>query len=388
MPKKVPRAEAPAEASSVSRALALGSGSTRLSPEQKKFQKLIARIDAVRKELAQWHAFVPIYQRRCAEEWEPLSARLRQERIALVRVLDGAMDGGELTRKQQAKVEDILMGQLSMLLESGDEPELVRLHDKYSEMTFEEVQEAESTLLRAMAADAFDLDEDAEVNSPEDLHDLIRERMERREAEPSHESGRRQRASAESSAREALREQAARGASAAVRAVYRKLASELHPDRELDPDERTRKTVLMQRVNQAYEAGDLLALLELQLEIEQLDATALASLARSRLMHYNLVLAEQLERLEEELVDVTFPFARMQPGAVPRNFSPATVSRALDADIREMKDILRELKRDVVRFRDIHYLKASIRYYRVERPDDDLELLELMMFEERGKGRR
>lgn len=171
-----------------------------------------------------------------------------------------------------------------------------------------------------------------------------------------------------------------------MRAVYRKLASELHPDRELDPDERVRKTALMQRVNQAYEAGDLLALLELQLEVEQLDAGALAGLARSRLMHYNLVLAEQLARLEEELVEVTLPFARVQPGPVPRNFSPATVSRTLDADLKEMKAILRELKQDVVRFRDVDYLKASIRYYRVERPDEDE--LEERMFEELVKGRR
>jgi curved DNA-binding protein CbpA len=42
-----------------------------------------------------------------------------------------------------------------------------------------------------------------------------------------------------------------------VREVFRKLASELHPDRETDPAEHARKTELMQRVNQAYKAGDL-----------------------------------------------------------------------------------------------------------------------------------
>jgi len=51
-----------------------------------------------------------------------------------------------------------------------------------------------------------------------------------------------------------------------------------------------------------------------------------------------------------------------------------------------MKAILRELKQDVVRFRDVDYLKASIRYYRVERPDEDE--LEERMFEELVKGRR
>ena len=40
--------------------------------------------------------------------------------------------------------------------------------------------------------------------------------------------------------------------SLSIREVYRKLVSALHPDREPDPQERARKTALMQRVNQAY----------------------------------------------------------------------------------------------------------------------------------------
>jgi len=98
-----------------------------------------------------------------------------------------------------------------------------------------------------------------------------------------------------------MREQAAQGASRAMREVFRKLASELHPDREPDPDERVRKTVLMQRVNQAYAAGDLLALLELQLSIEQIDASTLAGIAQDRLAHYNHVLEAQLQSLQDEL---------------------------------------------------------------------------------------
>jgi hypothetical protein len=42
-----------------------------------------------------------------------------------------------------------------------------------------------------------------------------------------------------------------------------------------------------------YKAGDLLALLELQLSIEQIDPKALAGLAEERLRHYIHVLEEQ-----------------------------------------------------------------------------------------------
>lgn len=387
MARRKPRADARADASSVSRALAAGRGTQPPTPEQKRFQKLIARIDAVRRELAQWREFVPVYERRCVEEWEPLRARLRQERIAFVRVLDRAIDSGELTRRQEAKVEDMLLGQISMLLESGHEPELVRLHDKYSDTSYEEVLAAEAALQGTRTAGVPSCDEDIGDTRDGGASGSAADAWGATDGEGTREgSGHRRGAGPGNAAPDSLRAQMARGASTAMRAVYRKLASALHPDRELDPDEHVRKTALMQRVNQAYEAGDLLALLELQLEVEQLDAGALASLARSRLMHYNLVLADQLARLEEELVEVTLPFARLQPRPVPRNFSPATVSRGLEADLNEMRAILRELKRDAVRFRDVDYLKASLRYYRVERPGGDE--VEAPMSDAPGTGRR
>src|SRR3546814_14629934 len=59
------------------------------------------------------------------------------------------------------------------------------------------------------------------------------------------------------------------------------------PDRESDERQRQAKTALMQRVNQAYAANDLLALLELQLEIEQIDPSHIANAGEARLKHYN-----------------------------------------------------------------------------------------------------
>jgi curved DNA-binding protein CbpA len=70
-----------------------------------------------------------------------------------------------------------------------------------------------------------------------------------------------------------------------VREIYRKLASALHPDRETDEREREAKTALMQRVNQACEAQDLLALLQLQLQIEQIDERHIANAGEQRLKH-------------------------------------------------------------------------------------------------------
>src|SRR5260370_34474944 len=63
--------------------------------------------------------------------------------------------------------------------------------------------------------------------------------------------------------------------SLSIREVYRKLASALHPDREPDPQERERKTPLMPRANQPDGKNSLLQLLQLQLELEYIDQSAI-----------------------------------------------------------------------------------------------------------------
>jgi uncharacterized protein YciW len=91
------------------------------------------------------------------------------------------------------------------------------------------------------------------------------------------------------------RAEAERIAKQSVRDVYRKLASALHPDRSSETFSPEQKLLLMQRVNQAYEADNLLGLLNIQLEIEQVDMEQLSSFTPERMQHYNHVLRQQLE---------------------------------------------------------------------------------------------
>lgn len=79
-------------------------------------------------------------------------------------------------------------------------------------------------------------------------------------------------------------------------------------DREPDAQQREAKTVLMQRVNRAHEANDLLALPELQLQIEQIEADHIANASEQRVKHYNKVLEQtgrewrgDLDRQQREL---------------------------------------------------------------------------------------
>lgn len=348
---------------------AIGSGgkAAKLSKDQKRFNKLVADIGELRRTLARWHAFMPVYRRRVVEELEPLRLRLRERRVAMVNLLDRVVDGQGLTKRQREKVADILVRQLSDLLQAGEDAELVRLYDKYADTSYAEGRADEMNLAREMAASVFgvEIDDGFEADTPEDLIDHIAERLYVNQSEAPPDPGPARKKSAKTLAHEARLEAAARSASQSVREVFRKLASQLHPDREPDPVERERKNALMQRVNKAYADGDLLELLELQLSVEQIDAAALAGMAEERVRHYNQVLGEQLERLREELDEVTAPFMFGMPDKWHGDLAPESAGRRLDVDMHDMKLILRDLEADLEGYKDLRVLKASLAGYRL-----------------------
>ena len=362
-----------------------------LSPAQKLFNKLIDRIGTQRQLLQQWRDVASQYQQRYASDMAPLQGRLREKRLAMVQLLDQAAGHKALGKSQRAKVIDILLDLVSDLLLEDHDDELVRLHDKYSEVSFAQTQQEDLDLAHAMAGSIFgvDLGDDHGARTPEELAERIAEKVHAaRQAEQARPPPGRKK-SAKAAARELQREQAAQGASRSLREVYRTLASELHPDRETDAAERARKTALMQQVNQAYEARDLLALLELQLGIEQIDPGAMAGLAQDRLTHYNLVLQEQLQRLQDELEEVKAPFTMGLSLRALRELTPATVLQGLASDVHGLHTTLKQIDADLLAFQDIKTLKSSLRHYRVGQNDDETDMLESLLLDGlQGRQRR
>ena len=360
----------------------VGSAHT-LTREQKQFNRLIAQIAAARADLDVWQAMAPDFQRRSATEVHPLLAQLREKRRAIVAVLDAAMDGRKLTKPERRKVADLLRHKLSELLQEAEEPALVRLYDKYSTTSYEDAQQDSADLMQQVASEIFGVkftreelagsSDEVAGHISEKLMAEENERAARRVAKPGKKSSK-------AAAAEVAREQAAQGASKSVREVYRKLASELHPDRETDPAERARKTTLMQQVNQAYESGDLLTLLELQLQIEQINPAHLASMARERLLHFNVVLTEQLQRLREELDVYLAPFLITGSGFSRRDISPDLVNAGLSEEIHELQRQLHALDDDLRDYQELSTLKLRLKRYKVGAAElDDFELLDQML---------
>jgi len=360
------------------------------SPEQKKFRKLISRIEAVRADLVQWRSFLDEHERKYAEQAAPLFALYREKRIAMAHLLDRHMANPQLKKTHRVKVSDLLVGMLSGLIAEEHDDDLVRLYDTYSHTSFSEELAEEEEFIKSVAEDMFGIDmTDVPLDSPEAIAEAIEAQFAQAAADREN-SARQRKKSAKALADEARIAEIEEGATKSLRAVFRKLASALHPDRELDPAERARKTALMQEVNRAYDARDLLALLELQLKIEQIDPAALADLTRERLVHYNRVLQDQLLTLEEELRDLTMPIVLTLGGGTPRHLTPAFVVRAFNAHLAEIRQRLGTLEDDLVRYQDVRLLKEALRNSRSAQTAEELEFIEevLAATRSRGRGRR
>jgi len=353
--------------------IAVAGGSRALSREQKQFNLLIAKINNARGELARWRAFIPELQKRHIGEVSPLLKSLREKRLALARIYDSAMAGTALNKKERRKLIDMLQVMVQVLIAEEETPELVGMFNRYSDIGYEESREMESELMQAFASDVFGVKLGAEDmrGTPEEIAARVQEKViaketrhaERRAGKAARADQRNPKAAAREAQQTAAHEQAAQAATKSVREIYRKLASELHPDREPDPVERERKTALMQRANKAHEEGDLLTLLELQLELEQITLADLPGMAREKLLHFNRVLTEQLQRLLDELEEITAPMSMLMNGGPYGEISLKKLRQSIDTEIAELNMTLRALDSDLVNHTDTAKLKRWLKEY-------------------------
>ena len=266
---------------------------------------------------------IPLYAQAHVQLVVPLMRQLEAGQREWAFALDGLLAHPGWTKAERVLMRELLCDSATELLDADGEadPALKALFDKHSDTDFDTEQQQTRLAMkdRVEAMTGMDLGDDADIASDEELFRRLHEGM-AAEAESEREKSKATHAAAKprrKSGAQQQRETDAQLATQSIREIFRKLASALHPDRETDPAQRAAKTALMQKVNQAYAADDLLTLLELQLQIEQVDASHIAGASTQRLKHYNKVLAEQVNELKAEIervkIGFCFDFA-LEPG--------------------------------------------------------------------------
>jgi hypothetical protein len=350
---------------------------------QQRFRKLLEKVDRLKLRLVTWR------ERRAAIESEIAScqhAQRRQDdlRQRMVFLLDRAHS--KLSKADRRYVSGLIQELAGELLRDGaaedEHAELTRLYERHAGRAFAEEQAEDASMMKSMLDSlGIDLGDEVDLGTPEQVMAKAREKLEARQKEPLRSRDERQtkrKRSAKQLAAEERRAGEARDAHKAVQDVYRQLVRAAHPDRESDPAERDRKTGLMREINAAYEARDLLALLELQLRLERVAAAeAPESLAEERIASYIRVLDEQAKQLTVELDEIELPF-RLTLGRGPREVvTPAMVIDQIRADLRGIEMAAAELTDDLAAFEDLARLKEWLKSQRAAarrspvRPDDD-----------------
>lgn len=361
--------------------IATGQNQSPLSKGQKTFNTLIKQIEQRRARLAAWEAAIPPYRQKYAGELVPLVETLEALQARMAYSLDRAIGLKGITKTERSKIAHLITRLTRELLDGHDDAELKALFNKHSRTDYDEeeaasLKDTQSALEEMLGVE---LGDDVDMNSPADILKRVEAHVQERQAQ--YEADRqaqeerlaRRKKSAKQLAREAQKQAEEAQISQSIREVYRKLASALHPDREPDPVERDRKTVLMQRANLAYGNNDLLQLLELQLELEHIDQAALNSLSESRLKHFNKILKEQLGELEQEILNIEGGFKAQF--RIPPYFDqlPSTLISMLTSDITSVQLAIRGLKIDLTEIEDARKFKVWLKALRRRPGRDDVD---------------
>lgn len=296
-----PRPTAPtAPSSSALAALKFSQGT--LSVEQQRFNKLLARTDVLARKIETVRTLADSHRPLFGNTVRPLELKRHALMREMALWLAARLQRKGLTARQKLMVRDILCGLAAALAVLGD-AEMQDLHDAHSDMTMEEQEKSTvaemQQMMEQMLGKPLGNEQQEFATIEEMMHasmaHLSQQAQDQEDARAAKKSRRKKTAGQQQAAQQSLE------ADGALRTIYRQLVSALHPDRESDAQERTRKTALMKEVNTAYERRDLLALLQLQLRAALADGDMVANLAQDKLRALTALLKERATVLTREL---------------------------------------------------------------------------------------
>jgi hypothetical protein len=348
-----------AEPSAASNALTIAA--QHLGPEQQLFNQLLEKIEKQSTDLQRLKTLADAHASERGAKLAPLRRQIAELQEQLLVYLDQRLQAPKgLRQRALADVEDMVGVLLDELLSAGEPSAQLAAIAKRYEIDDDDMldgidEEAASELHRAMAqAMGVEMDGDGS-QSADDMIEAMMRKMQADDdaAMQAHEA---RQAKRKKTSKQKQAEQEELDAHGALRTIYRKLASALHPDRETDPAERIRKTQLMVSVNAANDRKDLLALLRLQMQVDQINPASVAAMADDKLRGFNRMLKSQLKDLQAEyqgtLARVQMAFGVGYGGISEKNFDSS-----LRQETQHLQNMVLWLKKDVVEIQDDKVLK-------------------------------
>lgn len=324
-----------------------------LSKYQREFNRLTRQIETLEKQLAEHRAVWDRIQYRTQTELLPLQAEYNQQRASLVHLFDRAYESGPFKANERKKLADAILTLAFNLIADHGFSELKTVYDKYDSDGFEAVSRS-AEVIQESGRPPRDEPQPAFEEEPW-YHNNPRSRRPKTQKQRD---------------REARKELEERNSTKSVRTVYMDLVKAFHPDREPDEAEKQRKTEIMHRITDAYEKGDLMALLRLQLEFNRIDQNHLETLAEQQVRYYNKILKQQTQELEGQLRSLQVQLSALRGQSLSEKTSPASLEQGLKTDVQELKRAIKDLKSDLTAFQSTTVLNHWLKSYRIRKGDD------------------
>lgn len=342
------------------------------SAARKRFDQLLAQIAKQREQTAKFqHDSEAIVAR-----W---GVRVQQERTAIqhglwqfILALDSQIQKpiGSVSGSQRKTLSEILLELLDTLEQCPDPDLLDKLHQRYRGQTVAEQDLQDLADLKASFAEQFgpEILDEFQGRSIEEFLAFRRAKLKTLSDEHASQASAaehldddlfgptefvRPKKKPKKTKREHQQEAIQLDLEQSVRELFRKLISELHPDRETDPELRERKSEWMKRANLAYKENDILGLWLVRAEYANQSSLPLGELSEARLKGFCSSLSQQLDRLKlaqhKAAVELSHRLALM-PEAIPNSL--LQLERLLQQRSSESTRQLRQLKQDVELLKD------------------------------------
>jgi hypothetical protein len=345
--------------------------SARLTPAQQRFNQLLERIAKLSGQIERARSAADAHRPTHSATLTALQQRQRGLMRDMALALDERLQRQRLTAAQKRIATEILCDLCETLAAQGD-ADMQALHDRHSRHSLHAKKQDEAAEMQAMVEDLLGrpLADAEQGQSPDDLLRAAMQQLDEKAAEKKAKQEAR-RAKRPKSARQQLADKTELDAQSALRTVFRQLASALHPDRETDPEERRRKTELMSQANAAYDRRDLMALLQLQLQIEQADPESIARMADDKVKALSQLLQQQLSALQQDLLDLQMQLCHEFDLPSRVDIVPASLKLHLAKAQRELEQQLRQMEHDLARVQDDADFKRWLKEQKQLAQDDD-----------------
>lgn len=269
-----------------------------LSPQQKKLNGLIEKIEQQKIDLAAWEKAQNDIQQYARQTLVPIYNELHIVLFQQLEQLWKHLHSGEFSKGEVIQIDGKIQHLTAYLKDSNalsaqqasTVEEIDTFYQQYAEHTNAKKIKKKPFVETDSKFESAESDEEETAFDPFDDWDSTQHEQQREQAKFKRQQEK--------------REQAEKMAEQSLKTVYLKIAATIHPDREQDESKKIEKTEMLQHANAAYEKQDLFYLLKLQIQIEQNRGATQKGLTADQVKFYQLALDAQSQQLDNQIDEI------------------------------------------------------------------------------------